>query len=45
VEAFRTGVATGSATAFSLELCTQEDVERLIPKVEIKKIRLGVVLA
>ncbi|PWU00913.1 MAG: 1-phosphofructokinase [Bacteroidetes bacterium] len=41
VEAFRTGVASGSATAFSLELCTQEDVLRLIPEVEIKTIRLG----
>ncbi|MCM2532322.1 1-phosphofructokinase [Neobacillus pocheonensis] len=38
VEAFRRGVASGSATAFSLELCTQEDVERLIPKIEIKKL-------
>lgn len=38
VEAFRTGVASGSATAFSLELCTQEDVQRLIPEVEIKRI-------
>lgn len=41
VEAFRTGVASGSATAFSLELCTQENVERLIPEVEIKKVELG----
>jgi 1-phosphofructokinase len=40
VEAFRTGVASGSATAFSLELCTQEDVLRLIPEVEIKTIGL-----
>ncbi|MFB9758953.1 1-phosphofructokinase [Ectobacillus funiculus] len=38
VEAFRVGVASGSATAFSLELCTQEEVERLIPEVEIKKV-------
>lgn len=40
VEAFRTGVASGSATAFSLELCTYEDVQRLIPEVEIKRIGL-----
>lgn len=38
VEAFRVGVASGSATAFSLELCTQEEVERLIAEVEIKKV-------
>lgn len=38
VQAFRTGVASGSATAFSLELCTWEDVQSLVPKVEIKRI-------
>lgn len=38
VKAFQTGVASGSATAFSIELCTQEDVQRLVPEVEIKRI-------
>jgi 1-phosphofructokinase len=38
VKAFRTGVASGSATAFSLELCTLEDVQSLVPEVEIKRI-------
>lgn len=38
IEAFRTGVASGSATAFSLELCTQEEVQRLVQEVEIKRI-------
>ncbi|WP_226665973.1 1-phosphofructokinase [Metabacillus litoralis] len=36
-EAFRIGVASGSATAFSLELCTKEKVEELLPQVNIKK--------
>lgn len=39
MEAFKTGVASGSATAFSLELCTKEDIKRLMPEVEIKRIR------
>lgn len=38
LEAFRTGVASGSATAFSLELCTAEEVNRLLPEVTINKI-------
>lgn len=37
-EAFRYSVASGSATAFSLGLCTKEKVEELLPKVHIKKI-------
>ena len=38
-EAFRNGVASGSATAFSLGLCTREKVEELLPQVQIKEIR------
>jgi 1-phosphofructokinase len=38
-EAFRYSVASGSATAFSLGLCTKEMVEELLPQVQIKKIR------
>ncbi|MEH7075373.1 1-phosphofructokinase [Neobacillus drentensis] len=38
-EAFRYGVASGSATAFSLGLCTREKVEELLPQVKIKEIR------
>ncbi|MBD8070643.1 1-phosphofructokinase [Bacillus sp. PS06] len=38
VEAFRHGVASGSATAFALDLCTKEDVDRLKPEVDIKQI-------
>jgi 1-phosphofructokinase len=37
-EAFRYSVAAGSATAFSLGLCTQEKVEELLPQVQLKKI-------
>ncbi|APH05444.1 1-phosphofructokinase [Bacillus weihaiensis] len=36
-EAFKVGVASGSATAFSLELCTKEEVEKLLPQIEMKK--------
>lgn len=32
--AFRYGVAAGSATAFSVDLCTKHDVEALVPRVE-----------
>jgi 1-phosphofructokinase len=38
-EAFRYSVASGSATAFSLGLCTKEKVEELLPQVQIIKIR------
>ena len=39
-EAFRTGVAAGSAAVMSpgTELCSEEDVKRLLPKVEIAEI-------
>ncbi|NHC38780.1 1-phosphofructokinase [Bacillus sp. MM2020_1] len=38
-EAFRYSVASGSATAFSLGLCSKEKVEELLPQVHIKEIR------
>jgi 1-phosphofructokinase len=37
-EAFRYSVASGSATAFSLGLCTMGKVEELLPQVHIKEI-------
>lgn len=36
-EAFRYGVAAGSATAFSTGLCTREKIESLLPEVRIEK--------
>ena len=36
-EAFRFSVAAGSATAFSLGLCTSEKVESLLPQVKLEK--------
>jgi 1-phosphofructokinase len=38
-EAFRYSVASGSATAFSIGLCSKEKVEELLPQVHIKEIR------
>ncbi|WP_310551514.1 1-phosphofructokinase [Paenibacillus glufosinatiresistens] len=38
LEAFRAGVACGSATAFSDDLAERSDIERLRPQVEIRKI-------
>ncbi|MFL6558342.1 MAG: 1-phosphofructokinase, partial [Bacillus sp. (in: firmicutes)] len=37
-DAFRFSVASGSATAFSLGLCTKDKVEELLPQVHIKEI-------
>lgn len=37
-EAFRLGVASGSATAFSEELGTEELVHKLLPEVQVKAI-------
>ncbi|ENQ3077461.1 1-phosphofructokinase [Bacillus multifaciens] len=37
IEAFRYGVATGSATAFSADLCTKDKVEELLPQVIVTK--------
>jgi 1-phosphofructokinase len=39
LEAFRWGAATGSATAFSLDLCKREDVDALIEEVKITKVK------
>lgn len=38
LKAFQYGVAAGSATAFSRDLCTKEDIEALCPQVRIQKI-------
>lgn len=38
VEALRWGAATGSATAFSMDLCKKEDVERLLTEISITKL-------
>lgn len=37
-ESFQYSVASGSATAFSLDLCTKEKVEELLPQVEVRQI-------
>lgn len=37
-KAFRNGIASGSATAFSARLAAKEEVERLIEKVEVRRI-------
>ena len=37
IEAFRWGIACGSATAFSIDLCKKEEVERLLQEVKINK--------
>ena len=36
-EAFRFSVAAGSATAFSIGLCTREKMEELLPQVKVEK--------
>lgn len=37
-EAFRWGVASGSATAFSLDLCTKDEVEKLLVQIKVTKL-------
>lgn len=37
-DAFKIGVASGSATAFSMELCTKEKIEELLPQIQVKKV-------
>ncbi|MGN7940005.1 1-phosphofructokinase [Metabacillus sp. 22489] len=37
-DAFKIGVASGSATAFSMELCTEEKIEELLPQIQVKKV-------
>ncbi|WP_028399992.1 1-phosphofructokinase [Ectobacillus panaciterrae] len=38
IEAFRFGVATGSATAFSSDLAAKEKIEELLPQVEVQSL-------
>jgi 1-phosphofructokinase len=38
IEAFRWGATSGSATAFSKDLCKKEDVEHYLPQVTVTKI-------
>lgn len=38
VEAFKMGIACGSATAFEEDLATKSQIDQLIPKIEVKKI-------
>lgn len=40
-ESFRYGVASGSATAFSADLCIKEQVEEILPHVEIQTYMKG----
>jgi 1-phosphofructokinase len=39
LEAFRYGVAAGSATAFSMDLCKKNEVEKLLSQVKLKEIK------
>lgn len=36
LKSFKNGIATGSASAFSLDLCTNDDVEALLPVINIR---------
>lgn len=38
IQALKLGVAAGSASTFSEGLATQEDIEKIIDKVEVNKI-------
>ncbi|MGL4850312.1 MAG: 1-phosphofructokinase [Clostridium sp.] len=38
LESFKYGIATGSASAFSLDLCTKNDIEKLLKEINIEKI-------
>ncbi|RYM02882.1 1-phosphofructokinase [Sporolactobacillus sp. THM7-7] len=38
LKAFQKGAASGSATAFSVDLCTKEEVEALLPQVNVSSI-------
>ncbi|PLT29429.1 1-phosphofructokinase [Peribacillus deserti] len=37
LQGFKYGIAAGSATAFSTDLCQKEDIEALLPKVQIQQ--------
>ncbi|MCY6957297.1 1-phosphofructokinase [Clostridium brassicae] len=39
IEAFRVGIASGSATAFSQDLCTKEKVEELLETIIVNKVK------
>jgi 1-phosphofructokinase len=39
-EAFRYSVASGSATAFSIGLCTRDKIEEMIKEIQIKPFKL-----
>ena len=38
VDSFKMGIATGSASAFSIDLCTKNDVNNLLSEINIKEI-------
>lgn len=38
IEAFKWGISAGSSTAFSLDLCTKENVEKLLKEINIIKL-------
>lgn len=42
LEAFKFGLAAGSATAFSADLARKEDIEALIPQIEVKELVEGI---
>lgn len=44
LEAFKYGVASGSATAFQSDLCNKEDVETLLGEVQVQEIKHGDVI-
>ncbi|MGL5380986.1 1-phosphofructokinase [Clostridium sp.] len=37
IKAFKNGIASGSASAFSMDLCTKEEVNNLLPMININK--------
>lgn len=39
LDAFKIGLASGSATAFTEDLATKEEIDALLPQIKIKKIR------
>lgn len=39
IEAFKIGLASGSATAFTEDLASREEIEALLPQIQIEKIR------
>ncbi|MHC0039693.1 1-phosphofructokinase [Pseudoneobacillus sp. C159] len=38
LESFQFGVASGTATAFSTDLCQREDVEKILPQIKIEQV-------